>query len=411
MLPVLPIEVLTDYLHHTISTTIKQDKDRNERSQILTVSIYNIILGSYMDESDILTPNPKYKRNHEYPQFVKNIFKNLESQISPEMLEYISHYENINIKQHLILIDNMYQTKHNYHGLHYEFPNITKDGHYILEYDIQHNEYKNTHIVSSIEPVIIPSLVDIIQLRDIIKKLTDYVARIPVLINIMDCTSRTLTELFVNNDNPYIYISKPDCLLCDTNIEYMPMITFDITNQIRWVNYNLDKTSIPDLLIVKDVCPKSNAVYNFLINLYKVYVVNIAFVAIYKMLGILSITRTYTLQSGKIITFFDITFNTLIKLWHQEPDFPDMLINNFDLYFEPNIKHYVYSLVHNKTILARVQNNTYLYLKDILLEEAKIIIEKLNEYFPENPIVLKDSLQITVRDTIKEYMHSNGTGF
>lgn len=423
MLPVLPIEVLSDYFNHTIYTTIKQDKQNNEIAKTLTVSIYNIIVGSYMGESDILRlwtqrtdgigelhpPNPQYLRNHECPQFVKNIFQNLESQLSPEMLEYISHYENINVKQHLILIDNMYQYETKYYGLCAEFPNITKDGHYILEYDIQHNEYKKTRIQTSIEPVIVPSLTNKHQIRDIIKQLTDYIARMPVLVNIMDCTSSMLTELFVNNDNPYIYLPKPDCLLCDAKLEYIPMITFDITNQIRWVNYNLDKVSISDLIEIKDVCSKSDATYNLLINLYKVQAVNIAFVAIYKMLGMLSVSRTYTLQSGKMITFNDITFYTLVKLWCNEDDFQDMLINNVDPYFEPNIKYYMNSLVHNESILAKVQNNTY--LKNVLLDEAQKIIAKLNEYFPENPIVLTDEHPITIRDKIKDYVESNGTYF
>jgi len=422
MLQVLPIEVLSDYLNHTIFTTSKQDKQNNEIAQTLTVSIYNIIVGSYMGESDILRltvqradelgathQNPQYLRNHECPRFVKNIFQNLESQLSPEMLEYISHYENINVKHHLILIDNMYQTETNYYGLCAEFPNITKDGHYILEYDIQHNEYKRTHIQTSIEPVIVPSLTNKHQIYDIIKQLTDYVARLPVLVNIMDCTSSMLTELFVNNDNPYIYLSKPDCLICDAKLEYMPMITFDITNQIRWVNYNLDKVNIPDLIEIKDVCPKSDATYNFLINLYKVQAVNIAFVAIYKMLGTFSVSRNYTLQSGKMITLNNLAFNSFVILWEKEPAFPNMLINNFDPYFEPNIKYYMNSLVHNESILAKVQNNTY--LKNVLLDEAKKIIAKLNEYFPETPIVLTDEHPITIRDTIKEYVESNGTYF
>ena len=111
----------------------------------------------------------------------------------------------------------------------------------------------------------------------------------------------------------------------------------------------------------------------------------------------------------KTITMNNLTFNSFVILWEREPNFPNMLINNFDPYFEPNIKYYMNSLVYNESILARVQNNTY--LKNVLLDEAKKIIAKLNEYFPENPIVLTDEHPITIRDKIKEYVESNDTYF
>jgi hypothetical protein len=406
MVLVLPIDTLNDYISNTIYININDNIEYNKKEKVLVLSVYNIVVGSYMCKEDILNPSVEYKRNHECPQVVKNIFHNLESQVSSEMLEYISHYDKIIVRQYLILVDDIYNKENSYYGLCSVFPNIIKDGKCILEYNIQYNEYKSSKVFSCIEPVIVPSTASLCDIHDIIKHLSDSASRIPIVVNIMDCTSNLLRNLFINNDNSIIYLSKPNCLLCDDNLEYMPMITFDINNQIRWVNYNLDNGSIPNLLEVKDVCSKSESKFNFLRTLYKVNSVNITLLTIYKMLGMLSITKIYTLQSGKTFTFNDLTFHSLIKLW-SEPDFHNLYIYNFDTYYEPNIRYYMNSLVHNNAILADVKNNTL--LKDILLEEAKKIINKLNEYFPKNPIILKDNNLITIRDKIRNYIEENGT--
>jgi hypothetical protein len=408
MLLYLPIDILDDYLNNTIYKNVKENIEYNNEEKVLILSIYNIVVGSYMSREDILTPNHQYKRNHECPQFVKNILYNFESQITPDFLEYISNYKKIIIRQYLILIDDMYNKENYCIGLCSEFPNILKDGNYIIEYNIQYNQYNTINIESSIEPVIVPSFTNVHQICEILKQLSNNVSRIPLLVNIMDCTSNMLINLFVNNTNLNIYLSKPDCLLCDSKLEYMPMITFDINNQIRWANYNLDSSMIPNLLQVKDVCSKSENTLNFLKNLYKVNAVNISFVSIYKMFRLFTITKTYTLQSGKNITFNDLTFNNFIKLW-SEPDFPNLITYNFDPYFEHNIKYYMNSLVHNQIILTELKNNTS--VKDILLQEANKIINKLNEYFPENLIILKDNNLNTISDTIRDYVQENGTYF
>ena len=398
MLPVLPIEVLPEYIINTI-----QDID-DRKSKNKTLSIYTIVVGSYMYEVDIKTLDDKYKRNHEYPQFVKNIFTNLETQISPDMLEYISHFENIIINQHLILIDSMYSSDTNYWGLQNEIPAIIKQGNSILEYDIIHNDYKSTHVLSRLSPVIVASSITQYTIISIIDQITKLCQNKATLINIMDCTSNTLMELFVNNTNPNVYISKPECLLRDGDIEYLPIITFDKTHNIRWMSYNLDHSRIPELKLVIDVCQKSRQALQHLITLYKVRVCNIAFVAIYKMLGMLTITKPYYLPSGKIIAFNELTFNKMQQLWH-EPGFIDILIGNFDNYYKANIIHYLTSLILNPP--CRVQNN--MTFDVILLSDCREIISKLNEYFPEDAIILADGEIRTLRNKLREYMEKNST--
>jgi hypothetical protein len=397
---VLPLEILPDYLTYTLFE--KSDTE-------LHLKIYNIVIGSYMCESDITTLNPKYKRNHECTQFTKNVFTKIETQFSPSMLEYISHFKTITITQYLLLIDSMYSSETNYYGLKAEIPEIITNDNLTMNYNIVHNEHIISSITSTITPIIIPSNITYNNTIDIIKLILHHTSRIPILINILDCTSNLLTNAFVNNDNPHIYIPKPDCLLLDNTPEYLPIITFDATtNQIRWVNYNSDKQHMPDLMLVKDICKASENTYKLLCVLYRVYVVNIAFVAIYKMLGQLSITKEYRLHSGEIIIFYNMGFNTMYKYW-ANPEFRDLLMSCMDPYFVPNIQYYINSLFQNETILAGVKNNTS--LQDVLLQEAHNCIQIINEYFPDAAIILENRDNATIRCKIRKYIEQNGTYF
>ena len=400
MCPVLPIDVLPEY----INAMQIEDNISKTKACKLCLSIYTIVVGSYMAEVDIKTPTDRYKRNHEYPQIVKNIFENLEKQISPDMLEYISRHEYMIVNQHLILIDSMYSSDTNYWGLQNEIPNILRTGNSILEYDIIHNDYKSTRITSLLKPVIVSSSITQDTIFSIIEQINKGSQNNPTLVDILDCTSKMLMPLFVNNTIPNIHVSRPGCLLRDGDIEYLPIITFDRTRNIRWMSYNLDQSLIPDLQSVIDVCPKSLQALRYLKTLYKVRACNIAFVAIYKMLGMLTITKPYNLPSGKIITFNNMTFDKLKQLW-QEPGFINMLTDNFDAYYKANITHYLNSLILNQHM--PVQNN--ITLEVILLVDIREMISKLNEYFPEEAIILADGETRTLRDKMREYMEKNNT--
>ena len=94
-----------------------------------------------------------------------------------------------------------------------------------------------------------------------------------------------------------------------------------------------------------------------------------------------------------------------------EPGFIDMLIGNFDPYFESNILYYLNSMVQYPPTSIVIQNNTSLY--SVLLADAKCIIAKLNEYFPDDVIILgeQENMTNTIRDKIMEYVWKNGTHF
>jgi len=401
MFPKLPLDVLPDFIQNNLQISIKE--------KTMTITIYNFIVGSYMGDMQILELNPELKRNHEFPQVVRNILHNPELQFSPNMQEFISHMETITIRQILFLIDPMYETNAVYSGLESETTTtsetvLLEDGKFITDHKIYHNEFKSTSIRSIVEPIIVSESIIKRNIFEMIEQITKYTSQIPVLINIIDCTSFLLQELFANNVNLYVYMSVPNCLLHDDDIQYMPVITYDKEHGLRWINYNLDSSSLEDLKMVKDICKNAEITYNFLATLYKVQVCNMDLVTIFKFLGLLNITKAYDFGSSGKIVFGNLQFTDFVRLC-ERPVFIKMFANNFDNYFLHNIIDYITKLVKNPKILSRISENNN--IREILLLEAIEIFRTLREYFPEDVIDLGDHSERTLKDNIREYLDKN----
>jgi len=416
-IPVLPVEVLPDYIHSKMEMEMEIETETEICSKPM-IMIYHFIVGSYTMEENIDNPNPKLKRNHEFPQVVKNLLYNPELQFSPEMQEYISHYEHFTIIQKLILIDPMYERNQNLIGLQKEITQrneLIQDGKIIKEYEIQHNEFKKTKIQSSLEPIVIPNNIDENQIIELIKIINGYRKQITVLVNLIDCSSRTLPHLYINNQNPFVYLSTPDCLLQDDTIQYMPVITIEEddkhhNHQIRWCNYETDYKAIEDYKTVMDICKNARITYNFLINIFKRKKIEIDLLTIYKFLGILSVTKEYQLSNGKCFTFSKLTFPDFVELWQQRDisiSFQNIFLGSFDQYFKENIKMYINTLTSNQQLL--LQMNAHSSIKDILFQEAWNILRQLKEYFPDDEkIHLPENYLLVDRFKIRDYLEDNG---
>lgn len=403
MFPTLPLDVLPDYIENNLQISMKE--------KTMTITIYNFIVGSYMGDMEYFKTNPEMKRNHEFPQVVRNILHNPESQFSPEMQEFITHMEKIVINQKLFLMDPMYEDKDSYSGLELEIASelssgilLLEDDKFIKDHTIQHNEFKFTAIRSIVEPIIISQNIDKQDIFAMIEQISRYTTRIPVLVNIIDCTSFLLLELYTNNANLYVYMSVPNCLLHDDDIQYMPVITYDKEHGLRWINYNLDSSSLEDLKIVKDICKNAEITYNFLATLYKVQVCNMDLVTIFKFLGLLNITKAYDFGSSGKIVFGNLQFTDFVRLC-ERPVFIKMFADNFDNYFLHNIIAYITKLVKNPKILSRISENNN--IRKILLSEAIEIFRTLREYFPEDEIDLGDHSERTLKDNIRAYLDKN----
>jgi hypothetical protein len=296
----------------------------------------------------------------------------------------------------------MYETKKEYSGL--ELQTILEDDKFVQDHKIYHNEFKSTSIKSIVEPIIISENVNEHNIMGMIKQITSYSSKMPVIVNIIDCTSFLLRELFANNSNPYVYISVPNCLLIDDNIQYMPVITYDRQTGIRWINYDIDFGILEDLKTVKDICKNAEITYNFLATLYKVRVCNMDFVTIFKFLGLLNIEKAYDFGVGKMITFNKLNLIDFITLC-KKPQFIRMFANNFDEYFKYNIIAYITKFIKNPKILSRIETNNN--IREILLLEIYEIFNTLNSYFPEDITDLGDRSERTMKDNIRTYLKKN----
>jgi hypothetical protein len=423
-----------DWLPEYIETSIKKSIE----SPDFTITIYHVIIGSYAYDTNINNPDLQLKRNHEFPQIVKNLFYNPEIQFSPEMKEYISHYDNIIIRQVLLLIDPMYINNVPMGLLNEIFVNNDNDNNnntsstsntdistgsndcncnsntdvidvtddkYIINKEIQYNEFKKIKIQSTIEPVIVPFSVNekqIIELTDIITQYCVQYCAMPLLVNIIDCTSITLRNMHIYNTNPYVYIATPKCFLIDEEIQYLPIITKQIDENFRWCTYNSDLKYMADYKSVKDICKNANITYTFLINIFKRQKMEIDLLTIYKFLGIITINIDYTLVNGIIFQFNNITFQDFIKLWQQK-DFQYIYLSMFDPYYKDNITIYTNFLTSNIDILARINDSTS--IKNVLFQEAFNVFTQLHEYFPDDKLIhLPANASLINRFEINEYI-------
>lgn len=401
--------ITLDKLILQINDSIHSQSDLDNN---LSITIYNIIVGSYMGEADIKSSNPLIKRNHEFPAFVQNIFYNLESQLAPNMFKLCSYYDNIIIDQHLILIDPMYKNNTDYFGLkELSFPAKEQ---YEISYNHKSKNYSN--VISSIIPYVIDNDVSQEDINNLLENILSFrFNSCNILVNILDCTSILLKELYINNTNPYIYISKPECILCDNNLEYLPLITVDDdTHEIRWLSYTLDSRYIleydqyiKDIQFIKNSNLQAQIIktYDFLKHTYKINTVNQILLSIYKLWGQMTITKQYMLDSYQVIVFNDMQFCDFARLWlDTSTNFKEVLILRFDPFYHANIISYINTLIqqyYNKN----AQNN--ILVLDILINETLQYFNQLNEYFPNEIPDLFAEPNLDIRYLLKQYIEMN----
>ena len=432
---------LDDLLQYVISTINTKE-----------ITIYHFIIGSKMHhfvsdpDNTMQTLHP---RNHECPQFVKNLFFNPELQFSPEFYYNLSNHETIIIRQVLFLIDPMYNTYPEIEG----FFDVFKDKmpYLITKHTVEHNEFKKTYIVTKIDPIVIPERITEQQILNVLEVIESFGKFTPILVNIMDCSSSTVKELYVNNTSNRVYITQPNCLLIDTQTQYLPMITLDNISKrfssnskavsqeeqtssdiynsndilcIRWSNYNEDVGYLEDLKGISDICPYSNRTYEFLITNYKDIQCNNILVAICKVWSLTRVTKEYEfvrMNQGSFeqpplnytepdmikINFNTVSFQLFALYWNSYKTFRDMVLEVMDPYFKHNIKKFIDIVVkkydgHSNQFLVRYN------IVDILKIEAFEIFKLLDKYFPNDKITFTTTENIISLPDIAEYVKTYG---
>ena len=453
---------LDDLLQYVISTINTKE-----------ITIYHFIIGAKMhhfisDPDD--TMQNQYPRNHECPQFVKNLFFNPDLQFSPEFYYNLSNHETIIIRQVLFLIDPMYNTYPEIEGFFDVFKG--KMPYLITKHTVEHNDFKKTYIVTKIDPIVIPERITEQQILNVLEVIESFGKFVPILVNIMDCSSSTVKELYVNNTSNRVYITQPNCLLIDTQTQYLPMITLDniskrfasngtngiVSSQeeqtssdiynsndilcIRWSNYNEDVGYLEDLKGISDICPYSNRTYEFLITNYKDIQCNNILVAICKVWSLTRVTKEYEfvrmnqgsfeqpplnytepvrMNQGSFeqpplnytepdmikINFNTVSFQLFALYWNSYKTFRDMVLEVMDPYFKHNIKKFI-DIVVKKYDGHSNQFMVRYNIVDILKIEAFEIFKLLDKYFPKDKITFATTEYSISLPDIAEYVKAYG---
>ena len=438
---------LDDLLQYVISTINTKE-----------ITIYHFISGAkmhnFISDPDNTLQN-MYPRNHECPQLVKNLFFNPELQFSPEFYYNLSNHETIIIRQVLFLIDPIYNTYPEIEG----FFDVFKDKmpYLITKHTVEHNEFKKTYIVTKIDPIVIPERITEQQILNVLEVINSFGKFAPILVNIMDCSSSTVKELYVNNvsntnnTSKRVYITHPDCLIIDTKTQYLPMITLDNISKrfssnkkvlskeeqeqkqeqsgdgsngyidntkllcIRWSNYNEDIRYLEDLKGIMDICPYSKRTYDFLINNYKDYHCFISLAPICKIWGMTRITKEYEFlfpDSNNVespivkLNLNTMSFKQFASYWTSYEIFRSKILAIMDPYFKYNIKKFIDMLViKDIKSLNYYSDNT---IVDIIKFEAVEIFTLLKKYFPEDKITFATTEYNISQADIAEYITPYG---
>jgi hypothetical protein len=409
-----------------------------------TITVYHFIIGSKACENDFVLDSllqSERPRNHECPKIVENLLFNPDLQLSPDILaDNLKQTTNITVRQVLILIDPSYTSKPKPVGLLSVIDGLP------LDLTIEHNlEYIN--IKSILEPIIVPCDITEGHIIELIKSLDMFRSMYPILLNIMDCSSKTCPNIYANsissisNIYNYINITKPKCLIDDTELQYIPIITFfkdcdggikSDTNSlftynklnIRWVNCKDDLETLSSSITpaMYKYCIYSKHLYNYIIRLFKVETFEYSLFSIQKLWGITTYTSNYIINykehtSNKFETIKEITINfsklsfeEFAKYWKCQA-FKELTPFNCDYDFIIFCK-FIDNFTNKYSIgtgYSFVGINPSIV--DFLKAEAYEIFTKLAQYFPNDMKYLPDGYENVSRDSIKKYLIENGLNF
>ena len=441
-----PIVDINNVLNYIVS---------NVNPSRIVLTVYTIIIGSKTDSIALETTDLDWKRNHECPKFVENLFVNPSLQFSPEFCHYLSdnaEHSEITIRQVLLLIDPLYARKNELKGLDFVISKLDKEmgvssvadlkSELVIKHKLHHNEYRTTTITSILEPVVVPCDITQKQVLSLIKTIKGLSAFYPVLCNIMDCSSNTIPNIFydsIDSVNPLnlIHITYPKCLLIDTQLQYLPIITlykkeicdgselcdsygscgsdgsadsddvelvFKKTLSIRWINYHNDSKLVSDLLSVSDYCPYSKRTYDFIATLYKINTIEYSLVSLYKLWGITTYTINYKFNYNRIFNYDRIEGGRESGCDGRNSIENEMLINFKDLSFEEFARYWkLYKGFRD------LQPFNYGYDIEILNKFITNFINKYNDregysYLGINPSII-DFLKLEAFDIFNTLAH------
>jgi len=384
------------------------------------ILIIHLHIGSKTSSTVHLSKNTPETTNHEETEVLQKLFNNPEVQFSPEFISLLPQFSGKDIYIHnvVILFDPQYKESPELEGFKIEQPN----GKSISIHTINHNETIIHHLNdtfttlnSGINIIRVSDNVDQQQIYTIIELINNFsgVLKIPILFNIIDCTSNTLNEFYAlvsdrkSNRKSNVHITRPICSHKDKAIISNPMITidslnlsaFEIIKSVRWLNLKDDSKCITDLKDIQDVCESSKKSFDFLTQMYK-YTFGIEILnCIIKLWGRLSYTNIQEIyrndeddvkKNKPIISFKfnDITLEIFIDYWISIEEFRQFLFNDSRSDYQYHMMIYIDSFVS--------KYNTKLHeftLKEALQFEAFEIFRTLLDYCSEDASYIKKNIK------------------
>jgi hypothetical protein len=410
-IPSIPIMCARDY----IAAKLIEASRIPDEPHVISLDIWHIIVGSYMQSVDFNDPENIHPRNHECPKLVQNLMHNPGSQLSPAIIDAIIHMgcKNINIHQHLMLIDIMYskEDKTSIVGLSTVYPTFLTEEILTIQGITPISDHDCINYKSVLEPVIIPCDVTEMQVKEFIEDIDSFSARRQVnhfkLINIMDCTSHTMRHTWVNNTRLNVYQAIPDCFANDAAITYLPIISGSNkpkdcdgkddghSIKVHWCNWNIEKDNLP---IYRDISPNT---YRFITNMYRRRFAEIYLVGWLKISSRIRVKLDYKLSNGTVFQYNRLTLDDFMALWTM-PEFQRMVMNYMDSLFEYNVLLFIELFLDIRNL------HEISYLAECNLQKALDAfimskIQELHQYFPEDPL-----LDISNLGNVSDYLRQQG---
>lgn len=394
------------------------EKFSQTNTNTFTIVIFHLHIGSKTSTMVHSLPDTPYNHNHEYTHLLQTLFNNPIEQFSPEFISSLSNFSGKDIQLHniVILFDPHYKVSPELEGFKIE---QTIENPISIK-AINHNETIVHHLNDTF--TILKSSLEIIQVScdvkqsdisifiDIINYLSDSV-KIPNLINIIDCSSKTLIEFYAlySNTKSNIHITRPDCALKDNAIISNPIITLDnkkrdpldLINSIRWLNYKDDYKHITDLHTIKDICKASEKSFDFLTELYK-HTIGIEFLTcIMKLWARLSYTNTQDIYEDESqcklvlsLKFNDITLIEFINYWTEIKAFREFIFNNSSSDYQYHMMIYINGFVANYKSKSKSKTDVFT-LQEALQFEAFEIFRTLMKYCIEDACYIIKNIKNT----------------
>ena len=356
------------------------------------LNILNIIIGSHIHPNDI--KNPEFNRFHEFPIIVQKMFTNPLDQLGPDMIEIISNIDELHIFQTLYLCDPLYATSPNPIQLlnilselqsQYESIKINFDGTISIFHHIKITEARSLKIYSVLKPIIVPFNVEANMIENIIPIINTYSKFNPLVAFIMDCTSYITDKMFVNDPSTNVFFTQSKCLIIDSEIQNIPMITIsDISTKftkdldmqdniryrliIRWIkDSNCDMQYLPLWRLGYDKDLRLYNAFKYLSEYYKFRKLHIELTGLIKLWTLFSMTCEYTMPKfnnlkhvkcleplfGTAIKLNQITFGMFLYLYG-EVHFTDHIYYRSGSYLKENMVYFInkYLLIQNPDTIS-----------------------------------------------------------